>query len=163
MQAEHLRKILYQDLTKILIGKILEELAGSCEDEVGNFACHTPDPGLALPLRNVCILCGKGMFSDMKSLPLCDKVDPTRRQEGKMTNTIKSSLPRESKQNGGTDEAQPEQSSEPISYETKIIGGVVVRRPVSKVCRLIILCSFCSCHKCCIIVYALGHKFTHIS
>lgn len=51
-----------------------------------------------------------------------------------MTNSIKKSLPREpAAQNGASSEAQKEQSSEPISYETKIIGGVVVRRPVSKV------------------------------
>ncbi|XP_031570154.1 pleckstrin homology domain-containing family A member 1-like isoform X2 [Actinia tenebrosa] len=59
-------------------------------------------------------------------------VDPTRRQEGKIRRTIKNTLPRESEQKAPTSEAQLDQSPEHISYETKIIGGVVVRRPVSK-------------------------------
>ena len=63
------------------------------------------------------------------------QVDPARRQEGKLRQSIKNSLPREVKDNdaNGSADSKAEQSPEHISYETKIIGGVVVRRPVSKV------------------------------
>ncbi|KXJ15746.1 Pleckstrin-likey domain-containing family A member 2 [Exaiptasia diaphana] len=61
-------------------------------------------------------------------------VDPTRRQEGQLRSSIKNSLPRENKeiQANGSEQNKEDQSTEHISYETKIIGGVVVRRPVSK-------------------------------